>query len=228
MPCVCAISARRSESGPGTVTDCCASRAKTSRASPESSPLQPARYRTQRLDGYTGMNVSGKSASRTSSPAACAASFSSLSIVASRSNAIGSACTQATLTTPSMRRSLGENDGVANADHAVVQDVRVQPRPMHEGLDHAGLGHRLEIAARFAELDALALDVPDAEPLPDELVDVDATREHVAPHRRRLDRHDSLVRHRLGRLGRDQRDGLAGRGVAVGPEVAIALEPPSR
>src|SRR5207245_1009302 len=133
------------------------------------------------------MNVSGKSASLAPAPATSATSFSSLSIVASRSNATGSAWTHATLTTPSMDSayaffgacSLGERDRVADADLTVVQDVRVQPGAVNEGLDRSGLSHRLEVGARFAELDALAYDLADPEPLAHELVDVDAACEDV-------------------------------------------------
>src|SRR5437868_13590299 len=53
------------------------------------------------------MKVSGKSASRAPPPAASATSPSSLSIVAVRSNATGSACTHATFTVPSISASLG-------------------------------------------------------------------------------------------------------------------------
>ena len=70
-------------------------------------------------------------------------------------------------------RALDGRDRVADADLAVREDVGVQPAAMDEGLDHTGLRHRLEGRARLAELDAVALDVADAEALADERVDVD-------------------------------------------------------
>jgi hypothetical protein len=85
-------------------------------------------------------------------------------------------------------RSLDEHDnGVADADLAVAEDVGVEAAAMDEGLDHAGLRHRLEVRARLAELDPCAFDVADAEALADELVHVDPACEDVAPRRSRLD-----------------------------------------
>jgi hypothetical protein len=65
-------------------------------------------------------------------------------------------------------RYLGERDGVADADLAVTQNVCVKPATMDEALDHPRLGHRLEVGARFTQLDAFAFDVADLEPLADE------------------------------------------------------------
>src|SRR2546421_3632978 len=138
------------------------------------------------------MKVSGKRASRAPAPAASATSFSSLSIVASRSNATGSAWTHATFTTASMNPAyafpgacpLGERDCVADADLAVADDVGVEPGAMDERFDRARLRHRLEMGARLAELDSDAFDSADAKPLSHEIVDVDATREHVAARSR--------------------------------------------
>src|SRR2546425_6476098 len=172
------------------------------------------------------MKVSGKSASRAPAPATSATSPSSLSIVASRSNAAGSACTHATLTTPSIN-SAYERDGVADADLAVAENVRVQPRAVYEGFDCAGLGHGFEVGARLAELDAHALDIADTEPLALELVHVDAAREHVAARRGRFDRDVPLARHGVHRLGRDQRHGPTRRRVSPCPVIAVALEPTS-
>src|SRR5438445_9354558 len=111
--------------------------------------------------------------------------------------------------------SLGERDRVADADLTVVQDVRVQPGAVNEGLDRSGLSHRLEVGARFAELDALAYDLADPEPLAHELVDVDAACEDVAARRRRLDRDVSLARDCVHRLDRDERHRPARRRVSA-------------
>src|SRR5438874_4859509 len=99
---------------------------------------------------------------------------------------------------------------------------------MHEGFDHSGLGQGLQMGARFAELDAFALDIADAEPLAHELVDVDAAREHVAAGRGRLDRDVSLARDGVRRLSRDQRDRPARWRISIRPVIAIALEPAAR
>src|SRR5207248_1318634 len=78
--------------------------------------------------------------------------------------------------------------------------------------------------ARLAELDAFALDVADAEALAHECVDVDAAHEDVPPALGRRERDARLGFERLQRLGRDQREGRAGRRIAVRVEVAVALE----
>src|SRR5438094_691022 len=179
------------------------------------------------------MKVSGKSANRAPAPATSATSFSSLSIVASRSNATGSAWTHATLTTPSMdsayafpgSRSLRERDRIPDADLTVVEDVSVQPRSVHERLDRARLRQGFEVGARLAELDPFALDLADPEPLAHELVDFDAAREHVATRRSGLDRDLSLLGDGVHRLRGNERHGPARRSVAAWPVVAVALEP---
>src|SRR6266487_895975 len=78
--------------------------------------------------------------------------------------------------------------------------------------------------AGLAELYAFAFDVADAEALADEIVDVDPTREDVAPRCSRLDRNATFVRNRFHRLGCDQGDSSSRRRVPVFPEVAVALE----
>ena len=79
------------------------------------------------------------------------------------------------------------------------------------------------MGARFTQLDAHALDIADAEPLADEVVDVDAARHHVAARGARLEHDAVLALHRLDCLGGDERERAARRGVSV-EEVAVALE----
>jgi len=121
-------------------------------------------------------------------------------------------------------RSLDDHDRVADLDLAVGEDVRVQPAAVHESLDYSRLRHRLEVRAGLAELDPFAFDVTDAETLADELVDVDAAREDVAPGCSRFDRHVAVLRNRSHRFGRDQRDRASRGCVAFGPVVTVALE----
>ena len=99
------MAASRSESGPGTAIDSCASLAQ---ASVPSAP--PARYLAHLFDGYTGMNASGKSASRAPLAAISPASLSILSIVAARSKATDSAWTHATFTVSSIRQVYGASE----------------------------------------------------------------------------------------------------------------------
>src|SRR5262249_59563097 len=103
------------------------------------------------------------------------------------------------------RPSLGRDDGVADADLAVAEDVRIEAAAVQEPFDDPGLRHRLQVRARLAQLDAAALDVADAEGLADERIHVHATRDDVAPRLARLDRDPVLPIHRLDRLGRDER-----------------------
>jgi hypothetical protein len=77
--------------------------------------------------------------------------------------------------------SVDRDDLVADGDHAVRDDVRVQSAAVHEAFDHSGLGQPLERRAGMAQLDAHALHVADAKPLADELVQFDALCQDVAP-----------------------------------------------
>src|SRR5204863_10101875 len=97
------------------------------------------------------------------------------------------------------------DDGVADADLPVAEDVSVEPAPVREPFDDSGLRHRLQGGARLAELGALSFDAADTEPLVDQLVDVDSARALVAPRFTRLDRDSVLPLQRLDRLGGDQR-----------------------
>jgi len=121
-------------------------------------------------------------------------------------------------------RSLDDHDGVADADLAIGENVGVQSGAVDECLDHARLRHRLEVRARLAELDPFAFDVADAEALADELIDVDAAREDVAPGCSRLNRHVAVLRNRIHRFGRDQRDPSPRGRVAIFPVVTVTLE----
>src|SRR5205085_8217192 len=94
----------------------------------------------------------------------------------------------------------------------------VDARAVSELLDDPGPRHRLEVLARLAELDAVALDLADAEALPDEVAEPDAARRHLPPR---------LARCEAGRLDvlrLDQRERLA-RLRARRAEVTVALEP---
>src|SRR4051812_22422646 len=76
----------------------------------------------------------------------------------------------------------GSSDGdvVADADRAVVQDVRVQAGAVDHLLDDPRPRERLQVGARLAELDAEALDLADAEALPDEVVQAHAADDDLA------------------------------------------------
>ena len=63
-----------------------------------------------------------------------------------------------------------EGDRIADRDRPRAEDVGVQPAAVHEVVDDPGPRQRLQVKARLAELDALALDLPDEEALADELV----------------------------------------------------------
>src|SRR5437870_4127088 len=62
-------------------------------------------------------------------------------------------------------------DRVADGDRAVGEDVRVEARAVDEVVDDPRARERLEMQARLAELDAVALDLADAEALADEIVE---------------------------------------------------------
>src|SRR5262249_47134100 len=94
---------------------------------------------------------------------------------------------------------------------------------MRQPLDDAGLGHRLQVSAGLAELDAEALDLPDVERLATERVAVDPTGHDFAARLARLDRDPVPPSHGFDRLCGDQREGSTSRCVAV-VEVAIPLE----
>ena len=89
---------------------------------------------------------------------------------------------------------------------------------MDELVDDPRAGHRLEVQARLAELDADALDVADQEALADEVVQPHAANDDL-PARLRARQPDVLER-----LGLDQRQRPAGP-LALRAEVAVALEP---
>jgi hypothetical protein len=71
--------------------------------------------------------------------------------------------------------------------------------------------------ARLAQLDAVALDVPDAEALADEVVEPDPAHRELAP------RPAGREAHVVDDLALDERQRLTGRR-ALGMEVAVALE----
>src|SRR5438067_458382 len=119
-------------------------------------------------------------------------------------------------------RALGKRDDlVADRDRAVGEDVRVDARAMGQLLDDPRPGHRLEMPTRLAELDAVALDLADAEALADEPVEVDAAGRHL-PTRRAVRKPDGLDLLRL-----DERERLAGLRAALAV-VPVALEALSR
>ena len=107
------------------------------------------------------------------------------------------------------------DDLVADGDLAVGEDVRVQARRGgRRPLITPGCVSALERRARLAQLDADALDVADAEALADELVQVDAAREDVAPALGRAELDAVLGGALRERLGRDQRDRATRRGAS--------------
>lgn len=72
-------------------------------------------------------------------------------------------------------------DVVTDPDHAAEHDVRAWTTAMHETAKHAGRGEALRVRAGLTQALPKATDVADEEPLPDERVQVDAARDHVAP-----------------------------------------------
>src|SRR5215213_976657 len=89
---------------------------------------------------------------------------------------------------------------------------------MDEVLDDPGPRQRLEVRARLAELDAVALDLPDAEALADQIVQPDAPYGELPP------RPAGRQSHVVDRLGLDERERLA-RQRALGMELPVTLEP---
>src|SRR3954466_12766985 len=123
-------------------------------------------------------------------------------------------------------RSGESGDGIADGDLPAADDVRAQAAAVHEPAQDATLGQLGEAVARLAQLDALALDRADPEAAPDQGVEVDAAREHVASRRLVRELDAGVLAQALERLGRDQRDRLAGlRGVR---SVVLALEAAAR
>src|SRR4051794_16271258 len=123
-------------------------------------------------------------------------------------------------------RSGESADGIADGDLPAADDVRAQAAAVHEPAQDATLGQLGEAVARLAQLDALALDRADPEAAPDQGVEVNAAREHVASRRLVRELDAGVLAQALERLGRDQRDRLAGlRGVR---SVVLALEAPAR
>jgi len=120
-------------------------------------------------------------------------------------------------------RGLRGDDGVAHADVAVVEDVRVEPTTMHETHDHSGLGHRLEVQARLAELDALTLDITDAEATADQGIEIDPPSQHVPARSGRLERDSVLGLERVDGLCCDQSDRATCRSLGL-VEVPVALQ----
>src|SRR5947207_2475106 len=68
------------------------------------------------------------------------------------------------------------HDGVADGDLAAAMNRRPQAAAMHQPTQHAWLRQPLEVRARLAQLDSLALDLADAKAPPDEGVQVDPPR----------------------------------------------------
>src|SRR5215212_6567190 len=119
-------------------------------------------------------------------------------------------------------RSGESADGIADGDLSAADDVRAQAAAVHEPAQDAALGQLGEAVARLTQLDALALDRADREAAPDEGVEVDAARKHVASRRLVRELDAGVFAQALERLRRDQRDRLAGvRGVRP---VVLALE----
>src|SRR5262249_14432045 len=112
-------------------------------------------------------------------------------------------------------------DLVADRDRAVGEDVGVDAGAMDELLDDPRPRHLLQVEARLAELDAVALDRPDEEALADQVVEAGAAHRQLTSRatRRQADVLDDVLLHqrqRLARLG------------AVGEVVAVAFEPLAR
>src|SRR5215212_2631205 len=96
---------------------------------------------------------------------------------------------------------------------------------MHEAAQHARLGHLLQVVAGLAELDADAVGLADGEAPPDQRIEVDSAREHVAARLGTAQLDAVLLVQALERFGLDERDvaalALLARGVG---EVAVAQQ----
>ncbi len=92
---------------------------------------------------------------------------------------------------------------------------------MDEILDDAGPGKALQVSARLAELDALALDVADAEPLADQGVEPSAAHHDLTPGLR-AGQADVLEG-----FGLDEGQRLT-RACPVGEEITVALQAAAR
>src|ERR671933_1066963 len=77
--------------------------------------------------------------------------------------------------------ALERDDLVADGDRAVGEDVGVDACAVGELLDDPRPRHRLEVLARLAELDAVALDLADAEAPSDEVGEPDAAGGDLPP-----------------------------------------------
>src|SRR4051812_39531488 len=95
---------------------------------------------------------------------------------------------------------------------------------MHHAAEHVPVCERGQVRARLAQLDAFALDVPDAETPADERVQVDPSRQHISAARLRGELHPALLVERAQRLLGDEGERVSGRRAAVGPVVAVARE----
>ena len=71
-------------------------------------------------------------------------------------------------------------DRVADGDLAVCEHVGAQAAAVHQAAQHPRCGHRLQVGARLAQLDAQAADAADRELPPDEGVQVDTAGEDLA------------------------------------------------
>src|SRR6185436_6428252 len=98
----------------------------------------------------------------------------------------------------------GGSDRRADADLAVAEQVDAQAALVDEGPQGPGLarllGQPLEVRARLAQALAEALDIADAEPLPDESVEVDAAG-HDVPARLLRGEASAGERQRVEHLG---------------------------
>ena len=83
---------------------------------------------------------------------------------------------------PSRDASSGERpiDGIADMQHAAADQFRSQPAAMNETFQHALLGQSLKMIARLRQPHAFELHRPDAENLPDQLVQRDPLRHEIA------------------------------------------------
>src|SRR5947207_2935857 len=114
-----------------------------------------------------------------------------------------------------------DDDGIADGDPAVVEDVRVEPTPVKKILDDPRPRHLLQVAARLTDHDAEALHLAHPEALAHQVVQPHAAHDHLAA---RLGAGEADI---LQHLRLDQGHRPAGlRAVAV--EIAVALEPLAR
>src|SRR5262245_59301150 len=132
------------------------------------------------------------------------------------------------LSNPHFDLASPRRDRVADPDHATFKDLRSQAAAMDQCFTNSQLRERLEILAGLAEPKSLEQGVADLERLPDQMIESDTSRDHIAPGLGRTELDFIVPVHGLDRLGLDQRDlairATFARGKAIMLELPIAFQ----